>query len=153
MSKNKPDPKPSVFKRQILRSANAYTDSRIDELLKLIELSEDADSTNDDPPETKPPGGGGGGGGGNGPGLGVIFPPDIPTPWVIPRPPVRDVSQVGKVTSIKFQEDSGEFSYDESKKYGSMYLSSDGGLTATVTIEIEGEGEIEDFEVQVTKID
>lgn len=149
MSKNKPDPRPSVFKRQILRSANAYTDSKIDELLKLIESSEDEETTGDDP---EPEDGGGGGGGGGG-GIGIIFPPDTPTPWVIPRPPVRDVSEIGKVTSIKFQEASGSFSYDQTKTYGSTYLSSDGGITATVTIEVEGEGEIEDFEIQVTKVD
>lgn len=152
MSKNKPDPKPAVFKRQILRSANAYTDSRIDELLKLIELSEDEETTGDGDDKT-PGGGGGGGGGGRGPGLGVIFPPDIPTPWIIPRPPVRDVSEIGKVTSIQFQESDDKFTYDTTKKYGSVYLSSDGGLTATVTVQVEGDGEVEDFEIQVTKID
>ena len=150
MSKNKPDPKPTVFKRQILRSANAYTDSRIDELIKVIELSEGDETTGDNPGKDKPPGKGNGGDGG---GIGVIFPPDIPTPWVIPRPPIRDVSQIGEVISIKFQNSSGQFTYDQDVKYGSAYLSSDGGLTATVTIEIDGEGEIEDFEVQVTKID
>lgn len=147
MSKNKPDPKPAVFKRQILRSANAYTDSKIDELLKLIELSEDEETTGDDTEEGSGGGGGGGGGGG------VIFPPDTPTPWIIPRPPVRDVSEIGKVTSIQFQESDDKFTYDTTKKYGSVYLSSDGGLTATVTVQVEGDGEVEDFEIQVTKID
>lgn len=150
MSKNKPDPKPTVFKRQILRSANAYTDSRIDELLKTIELSEDTETTEGsekNPGKERRPGGGEGGG------LGVVFPPDIPTPWLIPRPPVRDVSEIGQVTSIKFQETSNEFTYDLTKKYGNMYLSSDGGLTATVTVLVEGDGEVEDFEIQVTKID
>jgi hypothetical protein len=153
MDKKKPEPKPSVFKRQILRSANAYTDDRIEELLKLIELSEDTEP-GDGESGKKPrnPGAGQGDGSGGG-GLGVVFPPDIPTPWIIPRPPVRDVSDVGKITSIKFQELSGEFTYDTDKKYGGMYLSSDGSLTATVTVEIDGEGEIEDYEIQVTKID
>lgn len=151
MSKNKPDPKPTVFKRQILRSANEYTDLRIDELLRLIELSEDPDTTGDG--DRRDGGGGRKPGKGSGGGLGVVFPPDIPTPWVIPRPPIRDISEIGEVTSIKFQESSGIFTYDKTKKYGSMYLSSDGGLTATVTVEVEGEGEIDDFEIQVTKID
>jgi hypothetical protein len=152
MNKKKPDPKPGVFKRQILRSANAYTDDRIDEVLRRIELSEDTepgDGDDDkDPNKPKPPGGGGGGGG-----LGVIFPPETPTPWVIPRPPVREVSEVGKVTSIKFQEGASQFTYDTTKTYGTMYLSSDGSLAANVTIEIDGEGEIEDYEVQVTKVE
>jgi len=153
MDKKKPDPKPGVFKKQILRSANAYTDQKIDEILKLIELSEDTEPPGEN--ERDPGGGGGGGGGGTGGGggLGIVFPPDIPTPWVIPRPPIRDVSDVGNVTSIKFQEGDGNFTYDVTKKYGTSYLSSDGSLSATVTIEIDGEGEIEDYEIQVTKID
>jgi hypothetical protein len=151
MDKKKPDPKPGVFKKQILRSANAYTDQRIDEVLRLVELSEDTEPSDGDGNE-KDPSGGGGGGGGDG-GLGVVFPPDIPTPWIIPRPPIRDVSDVGNVTSINFQEQDGNFTYDVTKKYGTSYLSSDGSLTATVTIEVDGEGEIEDYEIQVTKID
>jgi len=125
MNKKKPEPKPSVFKRQILRSANSYTDDKIEELLKLIELSEDTE-TGDGESKEESPG---------------------------PRPPIRDISDVGKITSVKFQEESGEFTYDTTKKYGSMYLSSDGSLTATVTVEVDGEGEIEDYEIQVTKID
>lgn len=153
MSKDnkKPYPAPEVFRRQIERSAAAYTDSRIDELLKLIQSLEEGDGG--DPgdgggkPPGRPPGGGGGGG------IGVIFPPDVPTPWVIPRPPVRDISSIGTVESITFQKSDGKFEYNKDAQYGSMYLSSDGSLTATVTIKIEGSGEIEDFEIQVTKIE
>jgi len=124
MNKKKPEPKPSVFKRQILRSANSYTDDKIEELLKLIELSEDTEPGDGESKEESSS----------------------------PRPPIRDISDVGKITSVKFQEESGEFTYDTTKKYGSMYLSSDGSLTATVTVEVDGEGEIEDYEIQVTII-
>jgi hypothetical protein len=144
----KPYPAPDVFRRQIERSAAAYTDSRIDELLKLIQSLEDGDgggSSGSDPDRGRGPGGGG------------RFPdpflPDAPTPWIIPRPPVRDVSVVGTVDAIKFQKSDGTFEYDKEASYGSMYLSSDGALTATATIKVEGSGEIEDFEIQVTKIE
>lgn len=150
MSKDnkKPYPSPEVFRRQIERSAAAYTDSRIDELLKLIQSLEDGDGGDipeDDDPGKKPPGGGG------------KFPdpflPDAPTPWIIPRPPVRDVSSVGTVDSIEFQKADGTFDYDKNAKYGTMYLSSDGALTATATVKVKGSGEIADFEIQVTKIE
>lgn len=149
MSKDdkKPYPSPEVFRRQIERSAAAYTDSRIDELLKLIQSLEDGDSgvPEGEGPGKKPPGGGG------------KFPdpflPDAPTPWIIPRPPVRDVSVVGAVDSIEFQKSDGSFEYNKDAKYGAMYLSSDGTLTATATIKVKGSGEIEDFEIQVTKIE
>lgn len=149
MSKDnkKPYPAPEVFRRQIERSAAAYTDSRIDELLKLIQSLEDGDggTTEDGGGGKKPPGGGG------------KFPdpflPDAPTPWIIPRPPIRDVSAVGVVDSITFQKADGSFEYNKDAKYGTVYLSSDGALTATATIKVQGSGEIEDFEIQVTKIE
>lgn len=149
MSKDnkKPYPAPEVFRRQIERSAAAYTDSRIDELLKLIQSLEDGDggTIEDGGGGKKPPGGGG------------KFPdpflPDAPTPWIIPRPPIRDVSAVGVVDSITFQKADGSFEYNKDAKYGTVYLSSDGALTATATIKVQGSGEIEDFEIQVTKIE
>ncbi len=150
--KKKPDPSPKVFRRQIERSAAAYTDFKIDQVLSLLEDtdtdeidSDGDDSGREDDENGRRPGGGGG--------IGVVFPPDIPTPWVIPRPPIRDISSVGTVQSVSFQNSSGDFEYDENSSYGELYLSSDGALSATVTIKVEGEGDIEDFEVQVTKID
>lgn len=141
-------PSPEVFKRQIERSAAAYTDSKIEEVLKLLQSLEDGDGTgsNDGDNPTK-----------DSPGNGGKFPdpflPDAPTPWIIPRPPVRDISGVGKVDAITFQKADGKFEYNKDAKYGALYLSSDGALTATATIKVEGSGEIEDFEIQVTKIE
>lgn len=146
----KPDPSPKVFRRQIERSAAAYTDSKIDELKLLLEDTDVDLVLIDDEDDQNEGGSGGSGGGGN---LGYIFPPDEPTPWVIPRPPVRDITQVGEVSSIEFEGAGGEFDYDENSSYGYLYLSADGSLSANVSIKVEGDGDIEDFEVQVTKID
>lgn len=147
--KNKPDPSPRVFRRQIERSAAAYTDSKIDELKLLLENTDDElvllDDEYDEGESENTSGGGGN--------LGYIFPPDEPTPWVIPRPPIRDISSVGEVSNILFENSSGEFEYDDSASYGYIYLSADGSLTANVSVKVEGDGDIEDFEVQVTKID
>lgn len=149
-------PSAEVFRRQIERTAAAYTDSRIDEVLKTLQdLTEDGASSGANPtPPTDPPGGGkppkppGGGGKPKDP-----WGPDAPTPWIIPRPPVRDISAIGTVDSITFQKADDSFTYEENSQYGELYLSADGSLVATVTVKIEGTGEIEDFELQVTKIE
>lgn len=152
-NQKKPDPGTKVLRRQIIRNANAYTDEKIEELKdylsNILDDLGDPDSDEDPPegPEDPDPGGGGGGG------IGVVFPPDIPTPWQIPPLPGRDITPVGDVTSIEFQKSDGTFEYNETAKYGYTYLSPDGALTSSVTVRIDGEGEIDDYELQVTKID
>lgn len=150
----KKDTSERILRRQIERNAAAYTDAKIDELKRYISSSENDESSEEDelyliePEDPNDPEGSG-----DGSGLGVIFPPDNPTNWIIPTPPIRDITQVGVVNSIVFQKSDGTFEYDEDASYGYTYLSSDGALTSSVTIKVEGEGDIEDFEIQVTKID
>jgi hypothetical protein len=153
-NQRKPDPTVKVLKRQILRSAASYTDEKIEELKEYLSNILDEDGLPDeDGPEDPDPDPGGPGGGGGGGGIGIIFPPDNPIPWVPAPLPERDITPVGTVTAIEFQKSDGTFEYDENNRYGYTYLSSDGGFTGSVTVRITGDGEIDDFELQVTKID
>jgi hypothetical protein len=150
-NQRKPEPSNQLLKRQILRNAAAYTDEKINELRDYLEraLEENDFDEEDisDPGDDPDPGSGGGGG------IGVVFPPDLPVEWVIPPLPGRDITPVGTVDSIEFQKSDGSFEYDEEESYGYTYLSSDGGFTGSVTVKVTGSGEIDDFELQVTKID
>lgn len=149
--KKKKDTSERILRRQIERSAAAYTDSKIEELKKYLSRSENDESPEDDElflidddPEA---------GSGDGSGSRPVFPPDNPTNWILPPLPSRDITPVGTVDSILFQNSAGQFEYNENSSYGYSYLSADGSLSSSLTVKIEGQGEIEDFEVQVTKVD
>lgn len=123
----KNDPDVNILRKQILQEARLYTDQAVFNLSQSLQ-----DSTAEEEDEMS-----------SSPSLDDLFNGSI----LQPLPP-------GEIEQVLFLNDDEEFTYNESYKYGNLYINSDGDYVVDVTAKVTtNKDSVSGIEIQVTRID